>query len=220
MTGMPATTRDRDPSPAAARKRTPYAVAARELLRDTLLDAARDLLRDRTWGEVTMADVAAAAGVSRQTLYSEFGSRPEFAQAFVLRESDRFLAAVEGAVLAHLDDPEAALVAAFDVFLTAAAEDPLVRSVVAGGDDSLLPLVTTHGQPVVERAAERLAAVILSGWPHVDDRDARLLAESVVRLAISHAALPTGPAGMTAASVATLLGPYLERVVGQAQDAP
>ncbi|MBA2763196.1 MAG: hypothetical protein H0U42_00720 [Thermoleophilaceae bacterium] len=41
-----------------------------------------------------------------------------------------------------------------------------------------------------------------------------LLAESVVRLAISYATLPKGPATMTAASVARLLGPYLERAVG------
>ena len=34
-----------------------------------------------------------------------------------------------------------------------------------------------------------------------------------MRLAISYAALPAGPAGMTAASVATLLGPYIERVL-------
>ena len=73
----------------------PYAVAARALLRDSLLDAAGTLLRDRSWGEVTMAEVARAAGVSRQTLYNEFGSRPEFAQAYVLREADRFIAAVE-----------------------------------------------------------------------------------------------------------------------------
>ena len=42
-----------------------------------------------------MAEVARAAGVSRQTLYKEFGTRQEFAQAFVLREADRFLGDVE-----------------------------------------------------------------------------------------------------------------------------
>jgi AcrR family transcriptional regulator len=201
----------------ATEKRTPYPVAARELLRDSLLDGASDLLQQRDWSEITMADIAAAAGVSRQTLYSEFGSRPEFAQAIFLREADRFLMAVEEAVNSRLDDPVAALAAAFDVFLTAAADDPVIRSVVSGeGNDSLLPYVTTQGQPVVEQAAHRLAAVISAGWPKVDDEAIALLAECVVRLAISYAALPKGPAGMTAASVATLLGPYLERVVAEA----
>jgi AcrR family transcriptional regulator len=201
-----------------APERTPYAVAARELLRDTLLDAARDLLGERDWSDITMADIATAAGVSRQTLYSEFGSRAEFAQAFFVREADRFLNDVEQAVNSNLHDPVAALGAAFDVFLTAAADHPLIRSVVSGeGNESLLPYVTTQGQPVVGQAAERLAAVISAGWPHVDEAAIGLLAECVVRLAISYAALPTGPAGMTAASVATLLGPYLEQVVAEAE---
>lgn len=200
----------------AAPARVPYAVAARALLRDTLLDGALDLLRQRTWAEITMADVAAAAGVSRQTLYSELGSRDALAQALVLREADRFVAEVEGAVEANLHDPAAAIAAAFDVFLTAAADNPLVAAVVSGGDDSLLPYVTTQGEPVVAQATERLAAVIAAGWPRVDKQAIDLLAECVVRLAISFAALPTGPAGITADSVATLLGPYLERLVAEA----
>lgn len=203
----------------AAPERTPYAVAARELLRDTLLDGARDLLQQRDWSDITMADIATAAGVSRQTLYSEFGSRDQFAQALFLREADRFVAEVEQAVSSNLNDPVAALAAAFDVFLTAAADNPLIRSVVASdGDGSLLPYVTTQGQPVVAQAADRLAAVISAAWPQVDAGAVDLLAESVVRLAISYAALPTGPAGITAGSVATLLGPYLEQVVAESSD--
>ena len=203
---------------ATATERTPYAVAARELLRDSLFDGAAVLLRERDWADITMADIAAAAGVSRQTLYSEFGSRAEFAQALFLREADRFLADVERAVNSNLHDPVAALGAAFDVFLTGAAEHPLIRSVVSGdGNESLLPYVTTQGQPVVAQAAERLAAVISAGWPHVAADAVSLLAECVVRLAISYAALPTGPAGITATSVATLLGPYLEQVVAEGE---
>ena len=101
-------------------ERTPhpkYALAARELLRETLFDAARSELEHRAWSEVTMADVAAAAGVSRQTLYKEFGSRDEFAQAFVLREADGFISEVERRAGWHLDDPQAALTAAFGLFL-------------------------------------------------------------------------------------------------------
>ncbi|MDQ3631475.1 MAG: TetR family transcriptional regulator [Actinomycetota bacterium] len=192
----------------------PYPVAARVLLRSTLLDAMREELATREWASVTMAEVARAAGVSRQTLYKAFGSRQEFAQAYVLREVDRFLEAVEAAVQAHLDEPAMAVSAAFDVFLAAAADDPLVRSIVSGeSSDELLPLVTTQGQPVLEHATERLAAFLDQAWPTIAPEQARLLAECVVRLAISCATLPSGPAGMGADSVATLLGPYLERVL-------
>ncbi|MGO9321672.1 MAG: TetR family transcriptional regulator [Solirubrobacteraceae bacterium] len=207
----------------STQQRIPYPIAARELLRNTLLDAACEQLQGRRWADVTMADIALAAGVSRQTLYKEFGSRDEFAQVLVMREADRFLIAVEGAVGAHLDDPASALAAAFDVFLHAAAENPLVRTIVHGdGAEELLALFTTHGQPLVERATERLAAVLLASWPLVARDDARLLSECLVRLAISYAALPTGPASMTAASIASLLGPYVEQLVarGGAQAAP
>ncbi len=201
----------------------PYPLAARQLLRDTLLDAACEQLESRRWADVTMADIALAAGVSRQTLYKEFGSRDEFAQTLVMREADRFLVAVEGAVAAHLDDPASALAAAFDVFLDAAAENPLVRTIVHGdGAEELLALFTTHGQPLVERAAERLTAVLAVSWPLVERDDAQLLSECLVRLAISYAALPAGPASMTAASIATLLGPYVRQLVerGGAPAAP
>jgi AcrR family transcriptional regulator len=198
--------------PTQTRSPTPYAVAARALLRDTLLDAARRELEQRAWSEVTMADIALAAGVSRQTLYKEFGSREEFAQAFVLREAERFIAAIETALDAHCDDPIEALTAAFGLFLSAAADDPLIRAAIAGSGE-MLPLLTTQGQPLVQGAAERLCAAILVRWPQAAPHDAALLAECLVRLGISYVALPVGPAGMTAASIAQLLGPYIERAL-------
>jgi AcrR family transcriptional regulator len=199
------------------RERSPYPVAAQELLRNTLLDAARDQLEQRGWADITMADIAAAAGVSRQTLYKEFGSRREFAQVLVLREADALLTAVERAVNAHLDDPATALSAALDVFLTAAAENPLVRVVFGDGAEELLALLTTQGTPLVESAAERLTAIMVAGWPAAELEDAELLSDCLVRLAISYAALPKGSTSMTAASVATLLGPYIERVLPDAR---
>jgi AcrR family transcriptional regulator len=221
---MPPVTSTHEPAAASlagvapgAGERTPYALAARELLRNTLFDAARDELARRRWNEVTMADIAAAAGVSRQTLYKEFGSREEFAQALVLREGDRFVGAVEGAMDAHLDDPTAALLAAFGLFLTVAAEDPLVRAAIAGAD-RMLPFVTTQGQPLVERSTERLHAAIIARWPQVSPHDVALLAECLVRLAISYATLPAGPAGVTASSIAELLGPYIDRAFEAAAD--
>jgi AcrR family transcriptional regulator len=194
--------------------RTPYAVAARELLRDTLFDAARDAMQERPWADVTMAEIAAAAGVSRQTLYKEFGSRDEFAQLFVVREGTRFLDGVEEAVRAHLDDPHAALSAALGVFLKAAAEDPLVRTLLTDdGTGGMLPLVTTQSQPVVAFASARLTEVIRGGWPQVSRADAELLAECLVRLAISYAMLPKDPPQDAIATVMRLIEPYIERAL-------
>lgn len=199
---------------ASTRERTPYAVAARQLLRETLFGAARDELQHRAWADITMADVARAAGVSRQTLYKEFGTRDEFSQAFVIHEGERFLDAVEQAVLDHLDDPHVAVHAALEVFLTTAGEDPLMRILLSDdGTGGMLPLVTTQSMPVVAWASERIAAVMCTGWAHARPVDARLLAENLVRLAISYVTVPNGDPAKTATDVARLLGPFVDQAL-------
>ncbi len=209
MTAAAATTA----APAGAR--TPYPQAARQLLRETLFAAARDDLQRRSWSEITMADVAGAAGVSRQTLYNEFGSRDEFAQAFVIHEGERFMDGVDAAVREHLDDPRAAVGAAFEAFLRTAGEDPLVRVLLSDdGTGGMLPFVTTQGMPVVQWATARLTATIEEGWPEAPPAKARLLAESLVRLAISHVTAPGETPDATAAATQELLGPFIDEALG------
>jgi AcrR family transcriptional regulator len=195
--------------------RTPYPQAARELLRETLFGAARDELGQRAWSEITMSDIAAAAGVSRQTLYKEFGNRNEFGLAFVINEGERFLDEVEKAVLEHVDDPRAAVGAALELFLRTAGEDPLIRTLLSDdGTGGMLPFVTTQGLPVVQWATARLGTVIEQGWPQAVKPDIDLLSEALVRLAISYITGPSDSPETTAASVADLLGPFIDRALG------
>jgi AcrR family transcriptional regulator len=197
--------------------RTPYPEAARELLRQTLFGAARDELGRRAWSEITMSDIAAAAGVSRQTLYKEFGSRDEFAQAFVIHEGERFLDGVDAAVREHLDDHRAAVGAALTTFLQAAGEDPLVRILLSDdGTGGMLPLVTTQGMPVVQWATARLSATIEAGWPQAPSAKVQLLAESLVRLAISYITAPSQAPETTAEQAGELLGPFIDEALGTA----
>jgi AcrR family transcriptional regulator len=192
----------------------PYRIAARQLLRDTLFDAARRLLKDRPWAQITMSDVARAAGVSRQTLYKELGTRDEFAQQFVIREGARFLEVVEQAILEHLDDPQVAVAAGLEVFLDVASEDPLMRLLLDDdGTGGMLPLITTQSRPVLEWASERVSQMMRSGWPDVEEKDSELLADSIVRLAISYVTMPHGSPRESAVAAATLLAPYMERAM-------
>ncbi len=162
-----------------------------------------------------MSDIASAAGVSRQTLYKEFGSRDEFGQAFVIHEGERFLDGVEAAVREHLDDPRAAVGAALETFLRTAGEDPLVRILLSDdGTGGMLPFVTTQGMPVVQWATARLTATIEEGWPQAPDADVKLLAESLVRLAISYITAPSDSPEKTAAQAGDLLGPFIDRALG------
>jgi AcrR family transcriptional regulator len=198
-------------------QRTPrrYPAAARELLRETLLDSARELLGERGWAQVTMAEVAVRAGVSRQTLYNTFGSRDELAQALVLRERERMLAGVEETIATHRDDPVRALAAALEWFLDRAAEDPaLHRALTDQEPDGMVPLLTTRGAPVVLGATTSLAELIAVEWPSAPRADVEVMADSLVRLAISHAMLPTATPRATARSLAALLAPQIRRVLG------
>lgn len=210
---MPAATTGRP----AGQPRTPYQQAARELLRETLFGAARDELEGRPWAQITMSDIAKAAGVSRQTLYKEFGNRNEFGLAFVIHEGERFLDDVDAALRGRGDEPRAAVVAAFDLFLRTAGEDPLIRIMLSDdGSGGMLPFVTTRGVPVVEWATDRLVTTIGETWPRAPAGEVRLLAESLVRLAISHITAPNESPEATAAALGQLLGPFIDRTLGPA----
>jgi AcrR family transcriptional regulator len=201
----------------AVATRTPYPEAARQLLRETLFGAARDQLESKAWSEITMSNIAEVAGVSRQTLYKEFGSRAEFGQAFVIHEGERFLDDVDAAVREHLDDPRAAVGAALEKFLRAAGEDPLVRILLSDdGTGGMLPFVTTQGMPVVQWATARLTTTIEAGWPQAPPAKVKLLAESLVRLAISYITAPTESPDTTAIQAGELLGPFIDDALGGA----
>ena len=116
----------------------------------------------------------------------------------------------------HLDDPRAAVLAALDQFLRTAGEDPLIRILLSDdGTGGMLPFVTTQGMPVVQWATARLAAVIEEGWPEAPPDKAHLLAETLVRLAISHITAPIDPPQTTAVRTGELLGPFIDEALGE-----
>lgn len=193
----------------------PYQEAARQLLRQSVFDATRELLDARDWGEVTMADIATAAGMSRQTLYNEFKSRQGVAQAYVLRLVDGYLDDVEKAVADHPFDVKVALREAFSGFLAGAASDPMVRSAILGiAKPDVMRLVTSEGAPVLEVATARLCRIFVESWADVDERDARLLSTHLVRSALSYVTLGPTAGEDPAADISELLAPFVDSVIG------
>lgn len=179
--------------------------------REALLDAVSELLTEQSWGEVKMVEVAARAGVSRQTVYNSFGTREGLALAYVKRETAAFVDAVAHVIVSNADSPTTAVAAALELFLGLAQTHPLVRAIVASEDgDELLALVTTRGAPVIEPLQNRIAELIAEIWPQAKPGSAGLAADMLVRLAISHAALPGAPPSETARQVAAVLGPFIE----------
>jgi len=198
----------------AAPGRPTHAEASRALLREAVLDAVGELLAQDAWPDVTMADIAVAAGVSRQTLYNAFGGRNELAQAYLLREAERLLASIDAAITANADDPREALHAAAERFLGLVADHPMVRALASGRNDDLVALATTRGEPLLTTMSARLADRIERTWPTAPPGDALLLSENLVRLAISYAILPSDTPERTAVQLTRVLGPFIDELVG------
>ncbi len=194
--------------------RTSHGQASRALLRRTVLDAVDALLGERPWTAVTMSQVARAAGVSRQTLYNEFGTREALVQEYVMWAAETFLDQVEEVVTAHSDDLDRAFEAAFEQFLAIAAEHPLIRALEAtSGAEGLGALAAgSTGEAVVEMASHRLAGHIEATWPALPPGDVRDLAEVVVRLALSHLVIPTQSSRGAARQAGRVLRPEIDRL--------
>lgn len=184
--------------------------------RESLLDAAYTALARRSWSAVRMVDVAAAAGVSRQTLYNEFGSKEGLARALVRREADGYLAGVDRA-LATPSDARERLTATAEWTATLARDNALVRAMLTGCWSERLPSPTLSAVPSssavpAQRRADgplpspgdfvaivRDRAVSVLSGPGISKSDTPDLARScelVVRLALSCVAAPPGEGGV------------------------
>ncbi|ORW05317.1 TetR family transcriptional regulator AlkX [Mycobacterium lacus] len=193
-------------------KRIPYAEASRVLLRDSVLDAMRDLLLTRDWSAITLSDVARVAGISRQTIYNEFGSRQGLAQGYALRLADRLVDTVHEALDANVGNIYESFLQGFRRFFAESAADPLVISLLTGvAKPDLLQLITTDSAPIINRAAGRLATAFTDTWVAASDDDAGILARAIVRLALSYVSMPPEADHDVAADLARLMTPFAER---------
>ncbi|MFD0545535.1 TetR/AcrR family transcriptional regulator [Streptomyces mexicanus] len=184
--------------------------------RESLLDAAYTALARRPWSAVRMVDVAAAAGVSRQTLYNEFGGKDGLARALVRREADGFLAGVDRA-LAAAGAPHERLTAVAEWTIGAARDNALVKALLTGCWSEWLPApapaaVRSVAVVPAQRRADgplpspadlltlvrdrAVAALAAPGASPVDTADLAGACELVVRLALSCVAAPPGERGV------------------------
>ncbi|MFF4558720.1 TetR/AcrR family transcriptional regulator [Streptomyces sp. NPDC001422] len=182
--------------------------------RESLLDAAYTALARRAWSAVRMVDVAAVAGVSRQTLYNEFGSKDGLARALVRREADAYLAGVDRALATHTDARDR-LVAAVEWTASAARSNALMRAMLTGCWGERLPapgLAAVPSASVVpaQRRADgplpspadfvtlvRDRAVATLGVSRAEAAEVTRSCELVVRLGLSYVVAPPAEGGAT-----------------------
>jgi len=171
---------------------------------ERILVAAAEMTAEVGWSGVTMSALAARVGVSRQTVYNEWGSRDRLAEAMVLRELGAFLDEVDAGFDAHPTDLEAGAVEAIGRVLALAETNPLLRSIITathGAETELVPLLTTRADVVIavasDRVRERLAA-----YPGVRAADLEVTVDLVVRTVLSHVMQPSARVETVPASLA------------------
>lgn len=181
--------------------------------RGALLDAAYDAAVSGDWARTRMLDVAAAAGVSRQTLYNEFGSKDALAQAMAMREVEEFIAGTEAALeAADPDDPIEAVGAAALYTLQQAADNPLLKAALIDDNGGLLSFLTTRGEPTHAAAVASFTRYYTTHFPQLPADDIALAAEAITRLTISYLVLPTDvPAETLAARLADVARRFLRK---------
>jgi AcrR family transcriptional regulator len=186
-------------------------------VRDRIVEAAAEITTEAGWSAVTMNKVAARAGVSRQTVYNEMGSKPGLGQAMVLRELDRFLAAVEEELDRH-DALVDAIRSAAERILVMARQNRLLDAVLAsahgvsrgepGSDNELLPFLTTDSAPLISAATAVIASRLPERFPDtpLTEHEAEVAIDAVVRLVLSHVTQPGSPPATVADDVAWIVG--------------
>lgn len=181
-------------------------------LRDVILDGMRAQLLTKDWSAITLSDVARAAGVSRQTIYNEFGSRKGLAQGYAMRLADRLVDEIDGAINGNIGDVHGAFLSGFRAFFVNSAADPLVISLLSGeAKPDLLQIITTDSAPIITHCSARLSEAFMESWVHTTSDDAGVLARAIVRLAISYVAMPPEADHDVAADLARLMTPFAER---------
>lgn len=167
----------------------------REAVRTAVIETAHEHISERGWDRVRMSEIAEAAGISRAFLYKEFGDKAGLGEAVVLREASRFIDGIEE-VLAHQgSDAAVGLAASVEYVLREADRSTLLRAVLISHQDSapvangILPLLTTSAQ-LLHLASESLASWLASRVPSLKGGEAVDTADALVRLTVSHLALP------------------------------
>lgn len=184
----------------------------REQVRERALQVAEGLTLAHGWDGVRVGEVAALTGVSRPTLYAEFGNKDGLGEALVLHGTERFLAGVTRVLAEHARDVPAGVEAAVRFTLVTAAADPMLHAVLTqtrAGSDSLLPLLTTRSAPVLAAATAALTGWFAAHAPHLDATDVEEGVDALVRLTVSHLVLPAADPERTARLLAGLALRYL-----------
>jgi AcrR family transcriptional regulator len=176
-------------------------------IRERLVDAAIRMTASNGWGGLTMSRLADEVGVSRQTVYNELGSKSQLAEAMIMAELAHFLAVVDNAFAENPDNIVDAIRQAARSVLELGETNPLLRAALStrqGAESDLLPLLTTHSEPLLDAARQMIREHVATYDTGLAGDRVEVLIDMVVRLVLSHVMQPGGTPTETADTIAWL----------------
>ena len=108
-------------------------VEQRERTRRTLIERARALFAVRGYGDVGLAEIVAAAGVTKGALYHQFDGKSALFEAVLAGVLAEVADAVVAAAQAQEDDPWAQFTAGCRAFLVASTDPAVARIALVDG---------------------------------------------------------------------------------------
>jgi len=190
------------------RARSSFRERVREQLHAAILDAAREQAVERGWRYVRMGDVAAAVGISRQTVYAEFQNKDKLAEALAIRELEQLLVSLSKE-LTEFDGTLYDVIRAGVVFVLGQADaNPMLHAALTGArpaDDELLPLLLHRVEPIPVAAYQVIMAFATQRFPDLDAGELSIAIDALIRLVVSHLVLPAYPHEQAAERVATVI---------------
>ena len=158
-----------------------------------VLDAALAAFLDFGIRRSSMADIARRAELGVATLYRRYPQKDQLVEALVLRETGRFVAAVDRKVKGASTAEDVA-VEGFVAVVVGVREHPLLRRLLVTEPEVVLPTMTLRGGPVLAIGRGYLAGTIrgLQAEHKIPEYDPEPVAEVLARIAHSLLLTPEG----------------------------
>ncbi len=160
--------------------------------RTQILDAALEEFEHVGIRKARVEAIAKRAGIGRATLYRAFTDKDDIVAAVLSRKVEVSLAALDEVMERH-GTIEDRMVEGFVTMVAQFRDDALIQRLIAVEPESVTPMLTVGGAPLLRLASDHLATMLRSAEKQPSqDVDIDVIAEMAVRIVHSLYATPEG----------------------------
>ncbi len=157
--------------------------------RTQILDAAVEEATRVGLERVTVEQVVRTAGLGRMTVYRRFPRRDDLVEALVVREGERFLAAVAAGLEGEVEPPDR-LAGGFVAAMRFVRDHPMLKRLAHADPGSVTATVAANDALLLRMGSEFIVGSILGEHPDAQTRSAQRVADLFARLFLTYVALP------------------------------